>query len=89
MTETAVKTSDFSSAEAFLFKYEEDKSFDILLLDIQMKAMDGVELAEKIRENNDGVQIVFITGFTDYFSRGYDLSAFHYLIKPVKKRKVF
>ncbi|MBR3932904.1 MAG: response regulator [Clostridia bacterium] len=59
------------------------------MLDIQMKAMDGVELAEKIRENNDGVQIVFITGFTDYFSRGYDLSAFHYLIKPVKKRKVF
>lgn len=89
MTETAVKISDFSSAEAFLFKYEEDKSFDILLLDIQMKAMDGVELAEKIRENNDGVQIVFITGFTDYFSRGYDVSALHYLIKPVKKEKFF
>ena len=89
MTGTAVRITGFSSAEAFLFKYEEDKSFDILLLDIQMKAMDGVELAEKIRENNDGVQIVFITGFTDYFSRGYDVSALHYLIKPVKKEKFF
>ncbi len=89
MTNTAVRISDFSSAEAFLFKYEEDKSFDILLLDIQMNAMDGFELAEKIRESNNGVQIVFITGFTDYMARGYDVAALNYLLKPVKKEKFF
>lgn len=88
-TETAVNISGFASAEAFLFEYEEDKNFDILLLDIQMKAMDGIELAEKIRENNRSVQIVFITGFPDYISRGYDVSALHYLIKPVEKEKLF
>jgi len=33
----------FDSAESFLFHYTEDKSFDILLLDIQMKNMDGIE----------------------------------------------
>ncbi len=88
-TKTAVNISGFASAEAFLFKYEEDKNFDILLLDIQMKAMDGIELAEKIRENNSSVQIVFITGFPDYISRGYDVSALHYLIKPVEKEKLF
>ena len=82
-TKTAVNISGFASAEAFLFRYEEDKNFDILLLDIQMKAMDGIELAEKIRESNSSVQIVFITGFPDYISRGYDVSALHYLIKPV------
>ena len=86
---TAVNISGFASAEAFLFKYEEDKNFDILLLDIQMKAMDGIELAEKIRETNSGMQIVFITGFPDYISRGYDVSALHYLIKPVEKEKLF
>ncbi len=79
----------FFSAEEFLFKYEEDKNFDILLLDIQMKEMDGIELAEKIRESDKSVQIVFITGFTDYISRGYDVSALHYLIKPVEKEKLF
>ena len=89
MTETAVKISDFSSAEAFLFKYEEDKSFDIILLDIQMNAMDGFELAQKIRESNNDVQIVFITGFTDYMARGYDVAALNYLLKPVKKEKFF
>ncbi len=66
LTETAVSISCFASAEAFLFEYEENKDFDILLLDIQMNAMDGIELAEKIRENNSSVQIVFITGFPDY-----------------------
>ncbi|MBQ3149897.1 MAG: response regulator transcription factor [Clostridia bacterium] len=79
----------FFSAEEFLFKYEEDKNFDILLLDIQMKEMDGIELAEKIRESDKSVQIVFITGFTDYISRGYDVSALHYLIKPVEKDRLF
>ena len=88
-TKTFVNVSDFASAEAFLFKYEEDKNFDILLLDIQMKAMDGIELAEKIRETNSSIQIVFITGFSDYISRGYDVSALHYLIKPVDKEKLF
>lgn len=88
-TQHAANVSTFASAEAFLFKYEEDKSFDVLLLDIQMKAMDGIALAERIRENNDSVQIVFITGFPDYISRGYDVSALHYLIKPVEKEKLF
>lgn len=88
-TKTMVNISSFPSAEAFLFKYEEDKSFDILLLDIQMKAMDGVELAKKIRETNSSVQIVFITGFLGYFSSGFDVAALHYLIKPVTKDKFF
>ncbi len=84
-----VNISTFQSAEAFLFEYEEDKSFDILILDIQMKGMDGIELAEKIRESNSGVQIIFITGYPDYISMGYDVSALHYLIKPVEKQKLF
>ncbi len=88
-TGISVDVSGFSSAEAFLFKYEEEKNFDILLLDIQMKDMDGIELAEKIRETDNIIQIVFITGFSDYISRGYDVSALHYLIKPVEKEKLF
>ncbi len=85
----AVNISSFASAEAFLFEYEENKSFDILLLDIQMKGMDGISLAEKIRETNTDLQIIFITGFPDYISKGYDVSALHYLIKPIEKEKLF
>ena len=84
-----IRAEVFPSAEAFLFQYAEDKAWDILLLDIEMGAMDGVSLAKKIRQENDSVQIVFITGFADYISEGYDVSALHYLMKPVKQDKLF
>ena len=79
----------YPSAEAFLFHYAEDKSFDILLLDIEMRGMDGVTLAKQIRQQNKTVQIVFITGFEDYISEGYEVAALHYLLKPVKTEKLY
>lgn len=79
----------FSSAENFLFYYAEQKDFDILLLDIEMGQMDGVSMAKQLRKENDTVQIVFITGYSDYIAEGYDVAALHYLMKPVKEEKLF
>ena len=79
----------FSSAESFLFHYEEAKDYDILLLDIEMGLMDGVSMAKKIRQDNDAVQIIFITGYSDYIAEGYEVNALHYLMKPVKEEKLF
>lgn len=79
----------FSSAEAFLFQYEEDKNFDLLLLDVEMPGTDGVTLAKTVRQENEAVQIVFITGYSDYIAEGYDVAALHYLMKPVRAEKLF
>ncbi len=84
---TAVIDS-FPNAESFLFQYEEYKNYDILLLDIEMGKMNGIDLARKIREQNKDIQIVFITGFEKYISVGYDVAALHYLMKPVKPEKL-
>ncbi len=78
----------FSSAESFLFCYEDNMNFDILLLDIEMGRMNGVELAKKIRSFNREIQIIFITGYNDYIADGYDVEALHYILKPVKKDKL-
>lgn len=78
----------FGSAEAFLFAYDEDKAFDILLLDIQMGKMDGVALAKRLRKDNEWLQIIFITGFPEFMSEGYEVSALHYLLKPVDEEKL-
>ena len=78
----------FESAEAFLFEYEENNTYDILLLDIEMGTMNGVDLAKTIRLSNDTVQIVFITGFPDFIAEGYEVSALHYLMKPVSEEKL-
>lgn len=79
----------YPSAEAFLFNYAEEKDFDILLLDIEMGSMDGVTMAKAVRKDNETVQIVFITGYSDYIADGYDVAALHYLIKPVKKEQLW
>ncbi|MDE7266103.1 MAG: response regulator transcription factor, partial [Lachnospiraceae bacterium] len=78
----------FFSAEEFLFQYEDEKDYDILLLDIEMGNINGVELAKRIREENDGVQIVFITGYPDFIAEGYEVEALHYLLKPVSGEKL-
>lgn len=78
----------FPSAEAFLFYYQEDKAFDFLLLDIEMGAMDGVTLAKRVRLEDENLQLVFITGYSDYIAQGYDVAALHYLLKPVSGEKL-
>lgn len=85
----SLKILTFPSAEAFFFQYEEEQDFDILLLDIEMKEMNGVDLAKKVRQGNDGVQIVFITGYPDFIAEGYEVSALHYLMKPVSCEKLY
>ena len=87
--QSVLEIATFSSAEEFLFAYEDNKDYDLLFLDIQMGEINGVELAKSIREKGESVQIVFITAVPDYISEGYDLSALHYLIKPVSEEKIF
>ena len=84
-----VEIARFVSAEEFLFQYSEKKDCDILLLDIEMGAIDGVSLAKRLRRENETVQIVFVTGYSDYISEGYEVDALHYLMKPVKEDKLF
>ncbi len=84
----SVHADTFSSAENFLFHYAEESDYDILLLDIEMGDMDGVTMAKQLRKSNDTVQIVFVTGYSDYISEGYEVAALHYLMKPVKEEKL-
>lgn len=84
-----VCTEVFPSAESFLFRHPGGGDCDILLLDIEMGKMDGVTLAKSIRQTNEAVQIVFLTGFADYIGEGYEVAALHYLMKPIRRDKLF
>lgn len=84
-----VNIKSYDCAEAFYFEWEEDKSYDILLLDIQMQELDGIGLAKKIREVDQELKIIFITAVSDFIQEGYDVDAVNYLLKPVKKEKLF
>ncbi len=58
--------------------------YDIIMLDIKMPFMNGLQTAQKIRESNENVCIVFITNMQQYAIHGYSVSASDFIIKPVK-----
>ncbi len=83
----AADVCGYGSAEAFLFDYE-GKPVNLLLLDIEMRGQNGMELAKRLRARGDSLPIVFITGFADYMNEGYDVEALHYLLKPLDDEKL-
>ncbi len=75
----------YDSGEQFLFDYEDREAFDLLILDIQMGQLNGMEVARKVRRHNRLVKIIFLTGVTDYALEGYEVGAVRYLLKPLKQ----
>ena len=57
--------------------------YDIILLDIQMRRMDGMAAAEAIRKVNQNVILIFITNMAQFAIRGYAVDALDYVLKPV------
>lgn len=78
----------FPSAEAFLFAYEEDKQWDIFLLDVEMEGISGIDLARRIRQDNLRAEMIFVTSHFEFVSEGYEVDALHYLTKPVPEDKL-
>ena len=76
------KISVFSDGAEIVEDYK--GVYDIIFLDIQMKFMNGMDAAEKIRELDPNVVIIFITNMTQYAVRGYEVDALDYIVKPVE-----
>lgn len=72
---------EFSSGEELLDNYPQQ--IDIILLDIQMKGINGIDTAKKIRLFDTGVTIIFTTAISDFMQEGYEVRAFRYLLKPI------
>jgi two-component system response regulator LytT len=75
------KLEILNSGEELLENYLKDT--DILLLDIQMGKINGMDTARKIRTLDEDVEIIFITSLIEYALEGYEVRAYRYLIKPV------
>jgi DNA-binding LytR/AlgR family response regulator len=74
----------FNNSEDFLALFlKEETHYDLVLLDIIMDGINGVELAREIRKYDTDVTIIFVTSSREYALDGYDVNAFHYLIKPL------
>ncbi|WP_312425727.1 LytR/AlgR family response regulator transcription factor [Lacrimispora sp.] len=65
--------------------YEKKGEYDLIFLDIEMKNIDGITAARKIREIDEIVLIIYITSYTSYAIAAYDVQPFQFLVKPVDK----
>ncbi len=84
-----VQVCEFPSAESFLFEYDRNRDYDILLLDVEMRELSGIELAKRVRAQRGRAEIVFITSHFEFIAEGYEVDALHYLVKPVSEEKLW
>ncbi len=58
-------------------------TYDLILMDIEMKFMDGMQAAQSIRKMDQKVELIFITNMPQYAIQGYKVNALDYMLKPV------
>ena len=71
----------FESGDAFLMRFK--SQFDFIILDINLSAMNGIDVARSVREKDEEVIIMFATNLAKYATNGYEVDAIDFALKPL------
>lgn len=86
-----LQISEYTNGEQLLLQFQPGK-YDVIILDIEMNGINGLEAAEKIRNMDKKVILVFLTSHQEFAASGYEVNAFRYLLKqqpqPVYQRQL-
>lgn len=74
--------TDFWSGEEFVF-HNKPYMFDLVLFDVKMRRISGIDAAKKLRETDRSVVIIFLTTYTDFVFSSFEAEPIRYLIKPL------
>ncbi len=89
LSEAEITLNAFSSGPELLYHINHTASFDLIVLDILMPYMTGIEAAAQLRKMNDDAKIIFLTTSPEFAVNSYKVSAFYYLLKPFQKLELF
>ncbi len=73
--------TEFTDGEEIVNGYT--AAYDLILMDIEMQFMDGMQAAQNIRKVDQDVELIFITNMPQYAIQGYKVNALDYMLKPV------
>lgn len=76
-----IQCERFLNAQSFIEQY--DKSFDLILIDIDMPDLDGMSAIRRLREMDRSVLVIFVTNLANLAVKGYEVEAFDFIVKPV------
>ena len=80
---------EFSSGETLLQWYKNHAGeLDLIFLDLEMRRLDGMETARRLRAGDEGLQLVFVTGHEEQVFEGYSVGALDYLLKPPREEQL-
>lgn len=71
----------FNNAETFLKNYK--KEYSVVLMDINLPGMNGMECVKQLRKIDDTVLVVFVTNLSQFAVDGYEVKAFDFIVKPI------
>lgn len=76
-----IKISRFVDALSFLDHY--DLKTDVVMMDIELPGMNGMEAVKQLRKKDTDVAVIFVTNLAQYAVKGYEVNAFDFIVKPV------
>ncbi|GEM_PF-2433772 len=77
----------FDSGETLVEAYKRGNQYSIILLDMQMDELDGIETGEIIQRYDKNVIIIIVTSILEYAVDGYSINAFDFVLKPINEMK--
>ena len=87
-TDNNIMVSTYNSASKLLLDYN-NFSFDVVLLDIEMPNINGLDIARQLRDVDDDLFIVFTTSYPEYMHESFEIQPFQFLIKPISQMALF
>lgn len=78
----------FSDGNEFLKHMNPDSNYDIAFLDIEMKDLDGISTAKRIRDFDKNMIIIYVTSHENYMKESFSVRPFQFLVKPVSEKQM-
>ena len=78
----------YDNAEKFLRAVQEGRHFDLLIADIELPGMNGIEMGKALKSCNEKTVVIFLTAYSGFALESYQIDAEQYILKSEMKNRL-